>query len=182
MPVRPNACSGLSVPGPAPAQVLGQVGVRHRRFQRGDHASQVAVAVCIERALVEGGNRPGAHALQDILHHAVQAQLHAVLGAVDALYPVGLQLRGLRGAEGDVGLLRSAHCGAAAAVAVRGDALRLDQFRLEIIAGAQILIIIIGDRQKLHARGPMGLVEMTSTKYVVRGKGHIRGKIGEITK
>ena len=28
--------------------------------------------------------------------------------------------------------------------------------------------------QKLHARGPMGLQEMTSTKYVVTGTGHIR--------
>jgi len=28
--------------------------------------------------------------------------------------------------------------------------------------------------QKLHARGPMGLVEMTSTKYVVTGDGHLR--------
>ncbi|MBM9460366.1 glutamate-5-semialdehyde dehydrogenase [Nocardioides sp. zg-536] len=28
--------------------------------------------------------------------------------------------------------------------------------------------------QKLHARGPMGLMEMTSTKYVVIGDGHIR--------
>jgi glutamate-5-semialdehyde dehydrogenase len=29
--------------------------------------------------------------------------------------------------------------------------------------------------QKLHARGPMGLPELTSTKYVVTGEGHIRG-------
>lgn len=29
--------------------------------------------------------------------------------------------------------------------------------------------------QKLHARGPMGLPEMTSTKYVVTGDGHLRG-------
>jgi glutamate-5-semialdehyde dehydrogenase len=29
--------------------------------------------------------------------------------------------------------------------------------------------------QKLHARGPMGLVELTSTTYVVTGDGHIRG-------
>ncbi|MGH8962942.1 MAG: glutamate-5-semialdehyde dehydrogenase [Jatrophihabitantaceae bacterium] len=29
--------------------------------------------------------------------------------------------------------------------------------------------------QKLHARGPMGLSELTSTKYVVTGEGHIRG-------
>ena len=29
--------------------------------------------------------------------------------------------------------------------------------------------------QKLHARGPMGLQEMTSTTYVVTGDGHIRG-------
>ncbi|HYN35553.1 MAG TPA: glutamate-5-semialdehyde dehydrogenase, partial [Actinomycetota bacterium] len=28
--------------------------------------------------------------------------------------------------------------------------------------------------QKLHARGPMGLEELTSTKYVVWGEGHIR--------
>ena len=28
--------------------------------------------------------------------------------------------------------------------------------------------------QKLHARGPMGLPEMTSTKYVVTGNGHVR--------
>lgn len=29
--------------------------------------------------------------------------------------------------------------------------------------------------QKLHARGPMGLAEMTSTKYVVIGEGQVRG-------
>lgn len=29
--------------------------------------------------------------------------------------------------------------------------------------------------QKLHARGPMGLKELTSYKYVVRGNGQIRG-------
>ncbi|GAA2254978.1 glutamate-5-semialdehyde dehydrogenase [Actinomadura luteofluorescens] len=29
--------------------------------------------------------------------------------------------------------------------------------------------------QKLHARGPMGLPELTSTKYVVIGEGHVRG-------
>ncbi len=28
--------------------------------------------------------------------------------------------------------------------------------------------------QKLHARGPMGLPELTSTKYVVVGDGHVR--------
>ena len=28
--------------------------------------------------------------------------------------------------------------------------------------------------QKLHARGPMGLLELTSTKYVVTGEGHVR--------
>jgi len=28
--------------------------------------------------------------------------------------------------------------------------------------------------QKMHARGPMGLAEMTSTKWVVRGAGHVR--------
>ena len=28
--------------------------------------------------------------------------------------------------------------------------------------------------QKLHARGPMGLMALTSTKYLVYGEGHIR--------
>ena len=28
--------------------------------------------------------------------------------------------------------------------------------------------------QKLHARGPMGLAELTSTKYVVTGEGHLK--------
>ena len=28
--------------------------------------------------------------------------------------------------------------------------------------------------QKLHARGPMGLAELTSTKYVVTGTGQVR--------
>ncbi|MCX6138557.1 MAG: glutamate-5-semialdehyde dehydrogenase [Ignavibacteriales bacterium] len=28
--------------------------------------------------------------------------------------------------------------------------------------------------QKLHARGPMGLIELTSTKFIVRGKGQVR--------
>ena len=28
--------------------------------------------------------------------------------------------------------------------------------------------------QKLHARGPMGLRELTSTKYVIRGTGQVR--------
>ena len=31
--------------------------------------------------------------------------------------------------------------------------------------------------QKLHARGPMGLAELTSTKFVVTGDGHIRGEL-----
>lgn len=30
--------------------------------------------------------------------------------------------------------------------------------------------------QKLHARGPMGLPELTSTKYIVTGDGHVRGR------
>ncbi|MBT5248067.1 MAG: gamma-glutamyl-phosphate reductase, partial [Microbacteriaceae bacterium] len=28
--------------------------------------------------------------------------------------------------------------------------------------------------QKLHARGPMGLPELTSTKWIVRGNGQVR--------
>ena len=28
--------------------------------------------------------------------------------------------------------------------------------------------------QKLHARGPMGLRELTTTKFVIRGKGQVR--------
>jgi glutamate-5-semialdehyde dehydrogenase len=40
----------------------------------------------------------------------------------------------------------------------------------ELGFGAEIGI----STQKLHARGPMGLPEMTSTKYVITGDGHIR--------
>ncbi len=40
----------------------------------------------------------------------------------------------------------------------------------ELGFGAEIGI----STQKLHARGPMGLAEMTSTKYVVTGQGHTR--------
>jgi glutamate-5-semialdehyde dehydrogenase len=29
--------------------------------------------------------------------------------------------------------------------------------------------------QKLHARGPMGLTELTTTTFIVTGDGHIRG-------
>jgi glutamate-5-semialdehyde dehydrogenase len=29
--------------------------------------------------------------------------------------------------------------------------------------------------QKLHARGPMGLAELTSTKWLARGSGQVRG-------
>jgi len=29
--------------------------------------------------------------------------------------------------------------------------------------------------QKLHARGPMGLRELTTAKYIVRGSGQVRG-------
>jgi glutamate-5-semialdehyde dehydrogenase len=37
--------------------------------------------------------------------------------------------------------------------------------------GAEIGI----SNQKLHARGPMGLAELTSHKYVVVGEGQVRG-------
>ena len=40
----------------------------------------------------------------------------------------------------------------------------------ELGFGAEIGI----STQKLHARGPMGLAEMTSTKYVVTGSGQTR--------
>jgi glutamate-5-semialdehyde dehydrogenase len=41
----------------------------------------------------------------------------------------------------------------------------------ELGFGAEIGI----STQKLHARGPMGLAELTSTKYVITGDGHLRG-------
>lgn len=35
--------------------------------------------------------------------------------------------------------------------------------------------------QKLHARGPMGLLEMTTTTYIVTGDGHVRGGVVDPT-
>ena len=50
---------------------------------------------------------------------------------------------------------------------VRSDAARDTQLGL----GAEVAI----STQKLHARGPMGLRELTTTKWVVEGNGEVRG-------
>ncbi len=57
----------------------------------------------------------------------------------------------------------------AAAVYVNASTRFTDGF--EFGFGAEIGI----STQKLHARGPMGLRALTSTKYTIRGNGHIRG-------
>jgi glutamate-5-semialdehyde dehydrogenase len=56
----------------------------------------------------------------------------------------------------------------AAAVYVNASSRFTDGF--EYGFGAEIGI----STQKLHARGPMGLPELTTTKYLVRGNGQIR--------
>jgi glutamate-5-semialdehyde dehydrogenase len=57
----------------------------------------------------------------------------------------------------------------AAAVYVNASTRFTDGF--EFGFGAEIGI----STQKLHARGPMGLKELTSTKYIIYGNGQIRG-------
>ena len=71
---------------------------------------------------------------------------------------------------------------------VTGDLRAADRFTREVDAAAVLVNastrFVDGERfgfgaeigistQKLHARGPMGLKELTTTKYVVRGDGHI---------
>jgi glutamate-5-semialdehyde dehydrogenase len=55
-----------------------------------------------------------------------------------------------------------------AAVYVNASTRFTDGFELGL--GAEIGI----STQKLHARGPMGLEELTSSKFIVHGKGHVR--------
>ena len=43
----------------------------------------------------------------------------------------------------------------------------------ELGFGAEIGI----STEKLHARGPMGLPELTTTKWVVTGDGHVRAEL-----
>lgn len=71
---------------------------------------------------------------------------------------------------------------------VTGDLRAADRFAREVDAAAVLVNAstrwVDGERfgfgaeigistQKLHARGPMGLKELTTTKYVVRGDGHV---------
>ncbi|MCP6841343.1 gamma-glutamyl-phosphate reductase, partial [Listeria monocytogenes] len=56
----------------------------------------------------------------------------------------------------------------AAAVYINASTRFTDGFAMGF--GAEIGI----STQKLHARGPMGLTELTSTKYIIFGDGQIR--------
>jgi glutamate-5-semialdehyde dehydrogenase len=73
---------------------------------------------------------------------------------------------------------------------VTGDVAAADRFTREVDAAAVVVNastrFVDGEEfgfgaeigistQKLHARGPMGLRELTTEKYVVRGEGHVRG-------
>ena len=55
---------------------------------------------------------------------------------------------------------------------ITNDATNAERFLAEVDSGFGAEVGI--STQKLHARGPMGLPELTSTKWLVRGQGQIR--------
>ena len=90
--------------------------------------------------------------------------------AIDAHHPVRLRpLRGHRHRATSLAAERFTREVDAAAVLVNASTRFVDGE--EFGFGAEIGI----STQKLHARGPMGLRELTTVKYVVEGDGQVRG-------
>ena len=75
------------------AQRLAQARGLVLQLERGDRAGDLLVVARTDRPeLGMRGSRPVLHAADDVLDHAVEAELAAVLGRVDALDAVGLEL------------------------------------------------------------------------------------------
>ncbi len=165
---RPGVCNAMEtllVHESVAAQMLPAIGQALKTYQveiRGDRA----VTELIEGALPAAEEDWSTEYLDLILAIKVVGSLQE---AIDHIGQYGTKHSEAIVTENYTNAQRFLHEVDAAAVYVNASTRFTDGF--EFGFGAEIGI----STQKLHARGPMGLKELTSTKYVIYGNGQIRG-------
>ncbi len=163
---RPSVCNAAET-------LLVHAGVASKFLPRAAEALEGVELVADERAQ---GLLPGAQAATEDDWSREFLDLKLAVGVVDGL---------------DEAILHIAHYGSGHSEAIVTDSVSAaDRFCREVDAAAVLVNastrFVDGEEfgfgaeigistQKLHARGPMGLRELTTAKYVVRGDGQTRG-------